>query len=71
MSADAVADSKPMEGAENVEDIPNGDAMLVHDGGGNNRAYVTVFILFVINLLNYMDRQTIAGRSAEQNSGGI
>lgn len=29
--------------------------------GGNKRAYITVFVLFVINLLNYMDRQTIAG----------
>lgn len=29
---------------------------------GNTRAYITVLVLFVINLLNYMDRQTIAGR---------
>lgn len=28
---------------------------------GNTRAYITVLVLFVINLLNYMDRQTIAG----------
>lgn len=29
--------------------------------GPNFRAYATVFVLFVINLLNYMDRFTIAG----------
>ena len=30
-------------------------------GGQNRRAYVTVFVLFLINLLNYMDRQTVPG----------
>lgn len=29
---------------------------------GNKRAFCTVGILFFINLLNYMDRFTIAGR---------
>lgn len=29
--------------------------------GTNCRAYLTVTVLFVINLLNYMDRFTIAG----------
>ena len=26
-----------------------------------NRAYITVVVLFIINLLNYMDRFTVAG----------
>lgn len=39
--------------------VQNGDA--VREMRGNKRAYITVFVLFVINLLNYMDRQTIAG----------
>lgn len=29
--------------------------------GPNFRAYATVLVLFIINLLNYMDRFTIAG----------
>ncbi|XP_068690503.1 protein spinster homolog 1-like [Montipora foliosa] len=70
MSAEAVQDSKPEGEAENVENLddkgmepppeasPHAFAVRAK---GNTRAYVTVFVLFVINLLNYMDRQTIAG----------
>lgn len=54
------------EGYSNEDDmvangavVQNGDA--VREMRGNKRAYITVFVLFVINLLNYMDRQTIAG----------
>ncbi|KAJ7387333.1 Protein spinster 3 [Desmophyllum pertusum] len=59
MSADEVPEPQPtsVEGS-----APNDDNMVrTSAGGGNKKAYVTVFVLFVINLLNYMDRQTIAG----------
>ena len=42
--------------------VQNGAA--VKEMRGNKRAYITVFVLFVINLLNYMDRQTIAGMNS-------
>ena len=78
MSYDAVPDSKPVGAAENVTDGENEDAVatLVEKPkcccpcwnrtrflGGNRRAYVTVLVLFLINLLNYMDRQTIPGKN--------
>lgn len=78
MSFDAVPDSKPVGAAENVTDSENEDgvATLVEKpkcccpcwnrrffSGGNRRAYVTVLVLFLINLLNYMDRQTIPGKN--------
>lgn len=37
---------------------------VVREMRGNKRAYITVFVLFVINLLNYMDRQTVAGTNS-------
>jgi len=54
------------EGNENEDDlVANGavaqNGTVVREMRGNKRAYITVFVLFVINLLNYMDRQTIAG----------
>ena len=54
------------EGYPNEDDmVPNGavaqNGAAVREIRGNKRAYITVFVLFVINLLNYMDRQTIAG----------
>ena len=78
MSYEAVPDSKPVGAAENVTDSENEDgvATLVEKpkcccpcwnlrffSGGNRRAYVTVLVLFLINLLNYMDRQTIPGKN--------
>lgn len=71
MSTDAVPDPKPELGAENLPEnvadpvSPNEDNIpttMLAVGGGTNRAYITVFVLFVINLLNYMDRLTVAGR---------
>jgi len=54
------------EGYANEDDLVANGAVVqngaaVREMRGNKRAYVTVFVLFVINLLNYMDRQTIAG----------
>ena len=37
------------------------DKMINVVRGNNVRAYLTVVVLFIINLLNYMDRQTVAG----------
>lgn len=72
MSIEVEQESKLESGAENVENSDSTDnamqAQVVNSaecgccGGGNTRAYVTVFVLFFINLLNYMDRQTIAGK---------
>lgn len=71
MSTDVVEYSRPEEGDGNMEDsakeaiheetvsAPQG---CIETRKGNTRAYITVLVLFVINLLNYMDRQTIAGR---------
>ena len=78
MSYDAVPDAKPVEAAENVTDSENEDAVatLVEEpkfccpcwnrtfvSGGNKSPYVTVLVLFLINLLNYMDRLTIPGKN--------
>lgn len=78
MSYDAVPDAKAVEAAENVTDSENEDAVatLVEKpkfccpcwnrtrfSGGNESPYVTVLVLFLINLLNYMDRQTIPGKN--------
>ena len=54
------------EGYPNEDDMVANGAVVqngaaVREMRGNKRAYITVFVLFVINLLNYMDRQTIAG----------
>ena len=72
MSTEVEQESKPELEAENVENSDSTNnamqAQVVNSakccccGGGNTRAYVTVFVLFFINLLNYMDRQTIAGK---------
>ena len=63
MSTEAVQESKPGGGAENVENSDSTDnAMPAQVNRPNTRAYITVFVLFFINLLNYMDRQTIAGK---------
>ena len=73
MSADGFPEQKidtqvpgSVEGVEGVAEddmVPTGAAVRTKccSCGGNKRAYITVFVLFVINLLNYMDRQTIAG----------
>lgn len=49
--------------AEDVAEITSqsDDNMIRVRRGNNVRAYVTVVVLFIINLLNYMDRQTVAG----------
>lgn len=74
MSTDKVPEAevdKQVPGSSQ-EGYPNEDDMVangavVQNGAAvkeirkNKRAYITVFVLFVINLLNYMDRQTIAG----------
>lgn len=57
------------EGYTNDDDMAANRAVVqngavVREMKGNKRAYVTVFILFIINLLNYMDRQTIAGMNS-------
>ena len=54
------------EGYPNEDDMVANGAVVqngaaVREMRGNKRAFITVFVLFVINLLNYMDRQTIAG----------
>ena len=78
MSTDALVDSKPegevVKEGEDLEDSDNNMQVTSASAkccsccwGGNKRAYVTVFVLFVINLLNYMDRQTIAGRENNLN----
>lgn len=51
--------------AANRTVVQNG--AVVREMKGNKRAYITVFILFIINLLNYMDRQTIAGMNSYFN----
>ena len=61
------------EGSGNEDDLVANGAVVVQNGAavremrGNKRAYITVFVLFVINLLNYMDRQTIAGTKSYFN----
>ena len=35
----------------------------------NGRRYVTVAVLTLVNLLNYMDRSTIAGKYSKNNQG--
>lgn len=71
MSANVVQETKSEgggdENADPSEDEMQGQVVHVLEansccGGENTRAYITVLVLFVINLLNYMDRQTIAGR---------
>lgn len=82
MSADGFSEPKvETQVPGSVEGVANDDSM-VHSGtvvrerccscgpGGNKRAYITVFVLFVINLLNYMDRQTIAGTNIYFNQLG-
>lgn len=68
MSADGFPEPKVETVPGSVEGIANDESMsgtVVRQRccscGPNKRAYITVFVLFVINLLNYMDRQTIAG----------
>ena len=48
------------------EKTGNGDVRMSAGGSGSVpvagiRAYTTVLILFVVNLLNYVDRYTVAG----------
>ena len=54
---DAVTTENQAQNNE-ISDMPRVAAPVC---GTNFRAYLTVSILFVINLLNYMDRFTIAG----------
>lgn len=71
MSTPVVDYSRPEERDGNMEDsakeavheetVSAPQAYIIRTSG-NKRAYITVLVLFVINLLNYMDRQTIAGR---------
>lgn len=71
MSTPVVDYSRPEERDGNMEDsakeavheetVSAPQAYIIRTSG-NKRAYITVVVLFVINLLNYMDRQTIAGR---------
>lgn len=70
MSTPVVDYSRPEERDGNMEDsakeavheetVSAPQAYIIRTSG-NKRAYITVLVLFVINLLNYMDRQTIAG----------
>ncbi|KAK2574256.1 Protein spinster-like protein 1 [Acropora cervicornis] len=70
MSTPVVEYSRPEERDGNMEDsakeavheetVSAPQAYIIRTSG-NKRAYITVLVLFVINLLNYMDRQTIAG----------
>lgn len=63
LASNGIPNPKVEAQPETVEEIENrnDDNMVVRTGGGNVRAYVTVLVLFIINLLNYMDRQTVAG----------
>ncbi|KAK3747989.1 hypothetical protein QZH41_014359 [Actinostola sp. cb2023] len=58
---DTVHDRKPTDKAQEQQTVTTMPQIRC-PCGSNFRAYMTVFVLFVINLLNYMDRFTIAGR---------
>lgn len=63
VATNGVANPKVGAQAEDVAEITSqsDDNMIRVRRGNNVRAYVTVVVLFIINLLNYMDRQTVAG----------
>ena len=64
VATNGVANPKVGAQAEDVAEITSqsDDNMIRVRRGNNVRAYVTVVVLFIINLLNYMDRQTVAGK---------
>lgn len=67
LPSDPFADTTVMGDREQILQRDEGDGVIVApvsaeaDGISRRRGYVTVAILLMINLLNYMDRFTVAG----------